>query len=126
MDDSQEAQEVVRQLEESLCKKLGVEKLSVKNLRSALQERNVPKSGTKLDMARRLDFFFNKQEANPTTPPIATDYIRDDQDLSESDGEEGNEDDPENAEEGAGDTDSLVGPGPSTTVLGNVAPLHLH
>lgn len=115
VDHSQEETEALRQLEETLCKKLGVEKLSVKNLRSALLERNIPKTGTKLEMAKRLDFFFNKQEANPTTPPIATDYIREDQDLSESDGdEEGNEDDPKDAE-GAGDADSLVGLGPSTS-----------
>jgi hypothetical protein len=114
-DHSQEETEALRQLEETLCKMLGVEKLSVKNLRSALLERNIPKTGTKLEMAKRLDFFFNKQEANPTTPPIATDYIREDQDLSESDGdEEGNEDDPKDAE-GAGDADSLVGLGPSTS-----------
>jgi hypothetical protein len=54
----------------------------------------MPHSRKKLEMTRRLDFFFNKLEANPTATPLATDYIRDDQDLSESDGEEGNDEDP--------------------------------
>jgi hypothetical protein len=87
------------QLEESLRKKLGVEKLSVNNLRLALRERNIPHTGKKLELVRRLDFFFNKLEANPVAAPLATHYIRDDQDLSESDGEDGNDDDPEDAEE---------------------------
>jgi len=49
-------------------------------------------------MARRLAFFFNKQEANPGAPPFASDYSRDDHDPSESDGEEFNDEDPDNAD----------------------------
>jgi hypothetical protein len=44
-------------------------------------------------MARRLDFFFNKLEANLVAPPLTTSYISEDQDLNESDGEEGNDED---------------------------------
>jgi hypothetical protein len=35
-------------------------------------------------MARRLAFFFDKLHANPKAPPLATDYITDDQDLVEA------------------------------------------
>jgi hypothetical protein len=56
-------------------------------------------------MARRLAFFFDKQSKS-NAPLLATDYIRDDQDLSDSDGEEVNDEDPEDAE-GDRDADSL-------------------
>ncbi len=46
-------------------------------------------------MVKRLDLLFNRLEANLTAAPLATDYIRDDQDLSDSDEEDGNDDDPE-------------------------------
>jgi hypothetical protein len=43
----------------------------------------------------RLAFFYDKKEANVDAPLLATDYIRDDQDRSVSDGEDDNEEDPE-------------------------------
>jgi hypothetical protein len=43
----------------------------------------------------RLDFLFNTLEANPAAAPLSADYIRDDQDLSESRKEEGNDETPE-------------------------------
>jgi hypothetical protein len=39
--------------------------------------------------------FFNRLEANPAAAPLATDYIRDDQDLSDSDEEDGTDEDVE-------------------------------
>jgi hypothetical protein len=56
-------------------------------------------------MVRRLAFFIDKK-ANPDAPLLDTDYIRDNQDLNESEGEEGNDEDPEDVE-GAGDAGSL-------------------
>jgi hypothetical protein len=82
-------------LEELVRSKLALEKLTGKNLQSACRERNIPHTGTKLVMVKRLDLLFNRLEANPTAAPLATDYIRDDQDLSDSDEEDGNDDDPE-------------------------------
>jgi hypothetical protein len=72
-------------------------------MRSALCEHTIPTKGRNyLEMARTLDFF-NKLEVNLAAPPLATDYSRDDQDLSESDEKEGNDEDPENAEDAKGD-----------------------
>jgi hypothetical protein len=51
-------------------------------------------------MARRLAVFIDKREANPDAPLLLTDYIRNFQDLSESDdSEEDNDEDAEDAEE---------------------------
>jgi hypothetical protein len=85
----------MRQLEELVCTKLGLEKLTVNNLQSVCRERNIPHTVKKLEMVQRLDFFFNILEANPTAAPLATDYIRDNQDLSDSDEDDGNDKDPE-------------------------------
>jgi hypothetical protein len=94
VDRTPEETELMRQLEELVCTKLGLEKLTVKNLQSACRERNIPHTGKKLEMVKRLDLFFNRLEANPTASPLATDYIRDDQDLNDSDEEDGNAEDP--------------------------------
>ena len=106
VDRSPEETELLKQLEERLRKNLGVEKLTCLILRSALRERSIPHTGTKLEMARRLAFFIDKKTANPDAPLLLTDYIRDFQDLSESDGEEGNDEDGVDAE-GAGDAGSI-------------------
>jgi hypothetical protein len=71
------------------------------NLRSALRERRIPHTGTKLEMVRRLAFFIDKIQML-----LYSTLTRSDQDLSESEGEEGNDVDPKDAE-GAGDTGSL-------------------
>jgi hypothetical protein len=39
--------------------------------------------------------FFNRLEAKPAAAPLATDYIRDNQDLSDSDEEDGTDEDVE-------------------------------
>jgi hypothetical protein len=41
---------------------------------------------------------FDKKEANADAPLLTTDYIRDDQGLSVTDGEEDNDEDPEDTE----------------------------
>ena len=83
----------MKQLEESLCQELRIEKLGVKILKSALRQYNLPHTGKKLELAERLALFFHNQETNPGVPPLATDYIRDDHDLSESEGEDDDDDD---------------------------------
>jgi hypothetical protein len=93
VDRTPEETELMRQLEELVCTKLGLEKLTVKNMQSACRERNIPHTGKKLEMVKRLDLFFNRLEANPAAAPLATDYIRDDQDLSDSDEEDGTDED---------------------------------
>jgi hypothetical protein len=96
VDRTPEETELMRQLEELVCTKLGLEKVTVKNLQSACRERNIPQhTGKKLEMVKRLDLFFNRLEANLTAAPLATDYIRDNQNLNDSDEEDGNAEDPE-------------------------------
>jgi hypothetical protein len=95
VDRTPEETELCRRLEEPVRTKLGLEKLTGKNLQSACRERNIPHTGTKLVMVKRLDMFFNRLEAIPTADPLATGDIRDDHDLSDSDEEDGNDDDPE-------------------------------
>jgi hypothetical protein len=94
VDRTPEETELMRQLEELVCTKLGLEKLTVKNMQSACRQRIIPHTGKKLKMVKRLDLFFNSLEANPTAALLVTDYIRDDQDLSDSDEEDGNDEDP--------------------------------
>jgi hypothetical protein len=63
-------------------------------------------------MAMRLDFFFKQEDANPTLPPLVTNYYPGgEQDLSESgDEEESNDEESEDGEGAGGDADSLVAP----------------
>jgi hypothetical protein len=51
--------ELLRHLEDVLRRKLGFEKLTVKNLRSACRERNNQHVGKKLKIVKRLDLFFS-------------------------------------------------------------------
>jgi hypothetical protein len=92
VDCSPEETKLVKDLEEYLRRKLGLEKLTVKNLQLACRDRNIPHTGKKLKILQTLGFFFKEQENNPAAArPLATDYIRDDQDLSDSDAEDGND-----------------------------------
>jgi hypothetical protein len=51
VDRTPEETELIRQLEELVCTKLWLEKLTVKNMQSACRERNITHTGKKLDMA---------------------------------------------------------------------------
>jgi hypothetical protein len=64
-----------------------------------LRERSIPHTGKKVEMARRLAVFIDKREATPDAPILLTDYIRNFQDLSESDSEEDNDEDAEEADD---------------------------
>jgi hypothetical protein len=85
---------MLKQLEERLQKNLSVEKLTCLSLRSTLREHLLPQAQGKLEMTKRLAFFFDKKEANADAPLLATDYIREDQDLSVIDREEDNDEYP--------------------------------
>lgn len=87
---NQEHTVIIEQLTEPLCERLGAEQLTITILKKALRERHLPTGGLKHEQMRRLALFFESAEANPGDPPLATDYIRDDDDLCDEN-EAGNE-----------------------------------
>jgi hypothetical protein len=98
VDCSPEETELLKQLEKRLQKNLSVEKRTCLNLQSALRKHLLPPAQGKLEMMKRLAFFFDKKEANADAPLLVTAYIREDQDPGVSDREESNDEDPEDAE----------------------------
>ena len=64
--------------------KLRVDKVTVKELQAQLRERNLPFSGSKSTLAARLTLFFKRFDEHPGERPLATDYIRIDEEEDDS------------------------------------------
>jgi hypothetical protein len=72
-----------QQYEAELNTILGVDKVTVKCLKAALRQRNLPLSGLKHEKAERLARYHRILLENPTAAQLACEYILDDDELGD-------------------------------------------